>query len=323
MGHDDQAKSDLDVARAVIGLEIDGLHMLRDNLAASFSNSVSLLFETNGRIIATGMGKSGHIARKIASTLSSTGAPSHFVHPGEASHGDLGMIAKDDIVLAISNSGETPELSDLLAYCGRFSIPVVAITSGSNSSLEKFASQTIILPDAVEACGETRAPTTSTTMSLAVGDAIAVALLRRKGFTATDFHGFHPGGNLGAALKRVKDLMHDSDVLPLCTLDSSLASAVGIMTNSGFGCVGIVDEQGILIGMLTDGDLRRHFNHLHDSNSVTDFMTTEPKTVTPETLAGDALGILSRSKITSMFVVAQKKPIGLLHVHDCLAVGVL
>ncbi|HBK91808.1 MAG TPA: KpsF/GutQ family sugar-phosphate isomerase [Parvularcula sp.] len=313
----------LNAARDVLSLEIKGLEALRDSLDGEVDRMVSLLAATRGKIVATGMGKSGHVARKIAATLASTGAPAIFVHPGEASHGDLGIIAREDCVLALSKSGETPELGDLLSFARRFSVPVAAITAGRASTLAKAASARLILPEATEACDETRAPTTSTTMMMAAGDALAVALLRHRGFTATDFHGFHPRGNLGAALRRVRDLMHGPEALPIVIDSASVTDAVAAMTRGGFGCVGVVDAGGALEGIVTDGDLRRAFNRTSDSDPVSAIMTRAPKTVTPETLAGEALGLLARGKITALFVVEDSKPVGLLHVHDCLSTGVL
>lgn len=313
----------LETARSVIRLEIAGLEALAAGLDGGFTAVFALLKAARGRIIVTGMGKSGHVARKIASTFSSTGAPAMFVHPAEASHGDLGMIAPGDVVLALSKSGETPELGDLLGYAARFSIPVGAITCFAGSSLAKAAAAAIILPNAHEACGETRAPTTSTTMMMAAGDALAIALLRDKGFSAGDFHGFHPGGNLGAALRRVRDLMHPKEATPLCDDGASLSVAVETLNRGGFGCVGLVDRAGRLSGILTDGDLRRQFGRLDPAAKARDVMTGSPKTVTPETLAGDALALMSAGKITSLLVVQDGRPVGLLHVHDCLSVGVL
>ena len=313
----------LDAGREVLSLEIAGLAALKDQLNGDFSKAVDILKSVRGKIIATGMGKSGLVARKIAATLSSTGAPAIFVHPGEASHGDLGMITKDDGVLALSKSGETPELSDLLAYAQRFSVPIVALTCGANSTLATTATACVLLPEAREACGETRAPTTSTTMMMALGDALAVALLRDKGFTADDFHGFHPRGNLGAALRRVSDMMHAQDRLPLCIDTAPLEDAVRTLNAGGFGCVGIVSREGLLVGILTDGDLRRAFGRAEPALPVGDIMTKTPKTVSPDTLAGEALALLSRGKITALFVTDAGKPVGLLHVHDCLSTGVL
>lgn len=312
-----------DVARDVLALEIEGLTALKASVNEAFDEAVEIFKRVKGKIIATGMGKSGHVARKIAATLSSTGAPAIFVHPGEASHGDLGIIAADDAVLALSKSGETPEMSDLLAHARRFSTPVVAITFGANSTLAKAANAKLILPDAREACGETRAPTTSTTMMMAIGDALAVALLRDKGFTATDFHGFHPRGNLGAALRRVSDLMHGPERLPLCIETAPLEDAVRTLSAGGFGCVGLVTREGTLVGILTDGDLRRVFGKADRSTPVSAIMTRTPKTVGPDTLAGEALALLSAGKITALFVAQDDKPVGILHVHDCLSTGVL
>jgi len=313
----------LDAGREVLSLEIAGLEALKTSLDGEFSKAVDILKGVKGKIIATGMGKSGLVARKIAATLSSTGAPAMFVHPAEASHGDLGMIAREDGVLALSKSGETPELSDLLAYAQRFSVPIVAVTFGAKSTLAMTATARIILPEAKEACGETRAPTTSTTMMMALGDALAVALLRDKGFTADDFHGFHPRGNLGAALRRVSDMMHAQERLPLCIDTAPLADAVRTLNTGGFGCVGIVDREGLLVGILTDGDLRRAFGKADPSLPVGAIMTKTPKTVSPATLAGEALALLSRGKITALFVTEGGKPVGLIHVHDCLSTGVL
>lgn len=313
----------VDIARAVIGLEIRGLEALRDTLGEGFEHTLALLKAARGRIIVTGMGKSGHVANKIASTFSSTGAPALYVHPAEASHGDLGMIARDDVILALSKSGETPELGDLLGYAARFSIPVAAITGGAGSALAKAAKALIVLPNADEACQETRAPTTSTTMMMAAGDALAVALLREKGFTASDFHGFHPGGNLGAALRRVKDLMHDISATPLCPETATTRQAVDVLNKGGFGCVGLVDKNGRLNGILTDGDLRRKFAAVDPASPVREVMTKSPKAMAPDALAGDALALMSRTKITALFVVEDGKPVGLLHVHDCLSTGVL
>jgi arabinose-5-phosphate isomerase len=233
------------------------------------------------------------------------------------------MIARDDVILALSKSGETPELGDLLGYAARFSIPVAAITGGKNSALAKAAKALIVLPKADEACQETRAPTTSTTMMMAAGDALAVALLREKGFTATDFHDFHPGGNLGAALRRVKDLMHALSATPLCPETATTREAIKILNDGGFGCVGLIDADGRLTGILTDGDLRRKFGTIDPAAPAREVMTKAPKTVTPDALAGDALALLSRSKITAVLVVEDGKPVGLLHVHDCLSTGVL
>ncbi|MEL7490004.1 MAG: KpsF/GutQ family sugar-phosphate isomerase [Pseudomonadota bacterium] len=315
--------SHIKTAREVLDLEIAGLQALHRSLDHTFDESVALLAGAKGKVVVTGMGKSGHVAKKIAATFSSTGAASLFVHPAEASHGDLGMVGRDDVVLALSKSGETQELQALLSHCARFSIPLAAMTFVAPSTLADHANVTLLLPDAAEACGETRAPTTSTTMMMAAGDALAVALLRQKGFTASDFQGFHPGGNLGAALRRVGDLMHGPERTPIASQEAPLNEAVDILDAGGFGCVGLVDENGALQGIITDGDLRRGFSDLRGDERARDVMTRNPKTVRPDTLAGDALAILSKGKITALFVLENDGPVGLLHVHDCLSTGIL
>ena len=312
----------LTIARDVIDLEIAGLEALKTSLNPDFSNFVQLLRNTKGRIVVSGMGKSGHVARKIAATFSSTGTPALFVHPAEASHGDLGMISRDDTILALSKSGETAELGDVLSYAARFSIPLAAITSAPQSTLAKVASALIVLPESQEACGQTFAPTTSTTMMIALGDAIAVALLRDRGFTSDDFQGFHPGGRLGAALRRASDLMHDASRLPLSQLTTPMSDVVKTISKGGFGCVGIVDEKGALKGIITDGDIRRQLERGSAFKTAADVMTKNPHTATPDTLAGDVLAYMSRTKITALFVIDDEKPIGLIHVHDCLSIGV-
>ena len=313
----------VDIANEVLALEIAGLEALKKSLDGGFTAVTALLSKAEGRIIVTGMGKSGHVARKAASTFASTGTPATFVHPGEASHGDLGMISSKDVILAYSKSGETAELRDLLAYAARFSILVAAITAVAKSTLDSAADAALILPVSKEACGETRAPTTSTTMMMAAGDALAVALLRQRGFTADDFQGFHPGGNLGAALRRVSDLMHGLDKLPLATTDTPLADAVKSVSDGGFGCAGVTDKDGKLKGIITDGDLRRYMHSGRSAKTAADVMTKSPRTATPDTLAGDVLALMSREKITALFVVENERPIGLVHVHDCLSIGVL
>jgi arabinose-5-phosphate isomerase len=297
--------------------------VLKNALDERFEAAVELLKTVKGRVVVTGMGKSGHVARKLAATLASTGSPALFVHPGEASHGDLGMISSQDVIVALSKSGETRELSDLLAFAARFSIPVIAITAQADSSLVHAATISIVLPPAKEACSKTLAPTTSAIMMLAVGDALAVALLRERGFTADDFQGFHPGGNLGAALRRASDLMHGSDQLPLAQPETPMPEIAHIISMGGFGCVGVVDNNGALVGIITDGDMRRQFDAGLSQKTARDVMTREPRTAPPEALAGDVLAAMSREKITALFVVKDKKPVGLIHVHDCLSIGVL
>ncbi|ACT60859.1 KpsF/GutQ family sugar-phosphate isomerase [Hirschia baltica] len=318
-------------ARDVINCEIKGLEALVQALnvdssaviSEAFPRAIKLMQNVEGRIIVSGMGKSGHIANKIAATLASTGAPSSFVHPGEASHGDLGMISQKDIVLAISNSGETKELADIIAYTRRFKIPLIAITSGANSSLAKACDCLLLLPPAAEACGQTRAPTTSTTMTLAIGDALAVTLLTEKGFGETDFKVYHPGGKLGAAFRRVSDLVRDHANLPLVQSGSIAGDAVPIISQGGFGCVGVINSAGDLEGMITDGDLRRHFGKNFSTVIVDDIMTKSPLTITNDMLAARALELISSNRITALFVLEDKKPIGILHVHDCLSDGVI
>lgn len=314
----------LEVARRVIRLEQDGLGQLADSLDDGFNAIVERLKNIKGRIICAGIGKSGHVARKIAATLASTGAPAQFVHPTEASHGDLGMITPDDAVLALSKSGETRELGDLMAYCRRFGTPLIGMTCGAESGLARASDYLLLVPDAPEACAETRAPTTSTTLMLALGDALAVALLEARGFTAQDFKMYHPGGALGAALATVGDLMHSGDAIPLIGLEARMGEALIEISAKGLGCVGVIDAQGCLIGMVTDGDLRRHMGPDLLDQPIAEVMTCGPKTVQAGTLAADALRIMTAGpvKITQLFAVEDKKPAGLLHIHDLLRAGV-
>jgi arabinose-5-phosphate isomerase len=276
-----------------------------------------------GRVIVTGMGKSGHVGRKIASTLSSTGTPAYFVHPGEASHGDLGVISdKTDIILALSWSGETAELRDLIDYAKRFRVPLIAITSQANSALAQAADISLILPAAPEACPNGLAPTTSTLMQLALGDALAVALLESRGFTALDFKALHPGGKLGASLTFVRDIMHEGEKLPLVKNGTLMSDAIVEMSAKGFGCVGVLDDSGNLSGIVTDGDLRRHMRADLLSSTVDQVMTKNPKSARADQLAAEVLEHLNASNITALFVVENKKPVGLVHLHDLLRIGV-
>ena len=284
-----ESLSDLDVARQVLSAEAAGLRALAGALDEGFIRAVDVLASASGRIVVSGMGKSGHVARKIAATLASTGTPALFVHPAEASHGDLGMIVPGDALLVVSNSGETPELADLVAHGRRFGIPLVAITAKSGSALASAADSVLLLPDANEACPMGLAPTTSTTMQMALGDALAVALLTRRGFTAADFRQVHPGGRLGARLRRVRELMHTDDAVPLVSPDTCMDRALLVMTEKRFGCLGVVDESGVLYGIVTDGDLRRHMGPDLLSRAVRDVMTANPRTIGPDALAGDAL----------------------------------
>lgn len=310
--------------RRVIATEIAGLSALEASIGADFAEAVTLLSALKGRIILAGVGKSGHIARKLAATFASTGAPAQFVHPTEASHGDLGMITPDDVVLGLSKSGRTTEFGDLLAYTRRFAVPLIAITAGTQSALAKAADIVLALPDAAEACGETGAPTTSTTLQLALGDALAVTLLEQKGFSAEDFKRFHPGGALGAALAKVSDLMHTGEALPLVAPETLMGEALVTMTAKGFGCAGVVDGGGSLVGVITDGDLRRHMGADLLNIRADGVMTADPKTAQPDELAAAALRRMTAGsqKITVLFAVDDAgAPVGVLHLHDCLRAG--
>ena len=312
----------LQSARRVLKLEAEGIAALDASLGDRFIGALDILFAAKGRVIVTGMGKSGHVARKIAATLASTGTAAQFVHPGEASHGDLGMILPADVVLALSNSGETSELRDLLEYTRRFGIPLIAITSRANSTLDEMADITLLLPPTPEACPMGLAPTTSTTVSLALGDALAVALLERKGFSPQDFHVLHPGGRLGQSLLRVADLMHAGDSMPVCGIDMSMAEAIPYMTAKSFGCVGVVGDDGKLAGVVTDGDLRRHMEDGLLERRCGDVMSPEPKTIRPQALAVEALALMNLHSITGLFVVEDGQPVGIIHIHDCLRAGI-
>ncbi len=317
--------SHIEVARAVLAAEAAGLQALSASLDANFDAAVNHLAACTGRVVVSGMGKSGHVARKIASTLASTGTPALFVHPAEASHGDLGMIVPDDAVLALSNSGETAELADLVAHARRFGLPLVAITGKAASALARAADILLLLPAAAEACPMGLAPTTSTTMQLALGDALAVALLTRRGFTASDFSANHPGGRLGAQLRRVADLMHRGDAIPLADAALPMDRALILMTSKGFGCLGALDADGRLQGVLTDGDLRRAMGPDLLSRRVQDVMSPSPRTIGPDALAADALRAMNAGPrpVTSLFVLdADRRPMGVLHIHDLLRAGV-
>jgi len=313
---------DLDAARRVLQLEAQGLTALGAVLGQELGRLIELLAGVSGRVIVSGIGKSGHIACKIAATLSSTGTPAQFVHPAEASHGDLGMITDQDAVLALSNSGRTAELSDLIVYTRRFGIPLIAITSGESSQLHEQADVAIILPPVGEACPLGLAPTTSTTMMLALGDAIAVALLERKGFSASDYQVLHPGGALGRRLLRVADVMHGPQELPLCDRATPLAEAILVMTNKTFGCIGVVDDDGRLLGIITDGDLRRHMAPNLLDQPAGQVMTPGPRTIGDQALAAEALRIMNERSITSLFVIDDGRPTGIVRMHDCLRAGI-
>ena len=312
---------DLAAARRVVSQESRALARLAEALTGRFVEAMELLAATRGRIVLSGMGKSGHIANKIAATLASTGAPALFVHPAEASHGDLGMITEADTLLMLSNSGETPELADLVNYATRFHIPLVAIVGRAPSTLADAATVALVLPDEPEAGTLGLAPTTSTIMMLALGDALAVALLERKGLTAEDFKLYHPGGKLGRRLVRVADIMHAGDALPLVPAETSMAEALIVMTEKRLGCVGATDAQGALAGIVTDGDLRRHMDGDLLRRPVSELMTRDPVTIHRGALAAEAVHLMNQRQITSLFVIEGERPVGVVHVHDCLRAG--
>ena len=310
------------VGRRVLATEAEALTTLAEGLGEPFDHVVETLAGLSGRVICTGVGKSGHVARKIAATLASTGRPAIFVHATEASHGDLGMIGPDDAVLALSKSGETRELADVIAFAKRFGSPLIGMTAKADSALGSQSDILLLLPDAPEATGQVDAPTTSTTLQIALGDALAVALLERAGFTAQDFRVFHPGGKLGAMLRTVGDLMHGLDELPLVEAHAPMDQALLIMSEKRFGAVGVIDADGVLIGMVTDGDLRRHMDGLM-SHTAGEVMTSKPRSVEPTTLAAEALKLMNEAGITVLFVVKAGRPVGILHVHDLLRAGVI
>ena len=316
------APRSLDVARRVLNAEADALRHLAEGLDGPFTQAVELAMRLQGRLVCTGVGKSGHVARKIASTLASTGTPAMFVHAAEASHGDLGMIGPDDAVLALSKSGEAKELADVVAYAKRFGIPLVAMTACADSALGRAADLLLLLPDIAEAAEAVDAPTTSTTLQMALGDALAVALMERRGFSPSDFRNFHPGGKLGAALRTVGELMHTGGELPLIGRDARMAETLLTMTEKRFGCAGVVDGDGRLQGVITDGDLRRHMAGLMD-HAAAEIMTPEPRAVAPGLLAAEALKTMNDRRITVLFVVEDGRPVGVLHIHDLLRAGVV
>jgi arabinose-5-phosphate isomerase len=309
-----------------LDVEAEGIAALsaamQDGLRGPFKAAIGLMRAAKGRVVVTGMGKSGHIGRKIAATLASTGTPAMFVHPAEASHGDLGMITPDDVILALSWSGETVELKNLIDYSRRFRIPLIAVTCEAGSTLGGAADVVLALPAAREACPHNLAPTTSALMQLALGDALAIALLESRGFTPGDFRIFHPGGKLGAALKFVRQIMHAGHELPLASAGTRMNDAIVEMTAKGFGCVGIVDRDGLIIGIITDGDLRRHMGPRLLEATVDEVMTRRPKTARPDQLVSEILELLNTSQITALFVIDAGRPIGIVHMHDLLRAGV-
>lgn len=313
----------LDTARRVIRIEAEALTALEASLDESFTAAVELILGATGRIIVSGMGKSGHIGRKLAATLASTGTPAHFVHPAEASHGDLGMMGRGDVVIVLSNSGETPELADVIAHTRRFDIPMIGVASRPGSTLLRQSDVALVLPSAEEACGTGVVPTSSTTMTLALGDALAVALMEHREFTPEHFRTFHPGGKLGAQLSLVSDLMHTGDALPLVPEDAEMSLTLSTISEKGFGVVAVTDQSGSLVGIVTNGDIGRHMEGLA-SFRARDVMTASPITIAPDALAEKAVGIMNENEITCLLVVDPKVPAkvtGLIHIHDCLRVG--
>lgn len=322
----DQATAAVQSALRTFEAEASGVTALaaalQSDLGPAFSRAADLIRNAKGRLIITGLGKSGHIGRKIAATFASTGTPAFFVHAAEASHGDLGMITADDVIMALSWSGEQPEMRNLITYAKRFRIALVAMTADGGSTLAQAADVSLALPKAREACPHNLAPTTSSLMLLALGDALAIALLEGRGFTSVDFSVLHPGGKLGAMLKYTRDLMHVGDAVPLKLLGTRMSDALVEMSSKGFGCVGIVDGRGHIVGIVTDGDLRRHMRPDLMTALVDDIMTKSPKTISADHLASEALEILNSSKITALIVADGKKPVGIVHLHDLLRAGV-
>jgi arabinose-5-phosphate isomerase len=322
----DHANAAIQSALRTFDAEASGVNALaaalRTDLGPAFVAATDLIRNAKGRLIVTGLGKSGHIGRKIAATFASTGTPAFFVHSAEASHGDLGMITVDDVIMALSWSGEQSEMKNLITYAKRFRIPLIAMTAERDSTLGNAADIVLIQPKAREACPHNLAPTTSSLMQLALGDALAIALLEGRGFTSIDFSVLHPGGKLGALLKYTRDLMHIGEAIPLKPLGTKMSDALVEMTSKGFGCVGIVDGHGLIVGIVTDGDLRRHMRPDLMTARVDDVMTKNPKTIGRDLLAGEALEILNSSKITALIVTDGKKPVGIVHLHDLLRAGV-
>lgn len=325
MTEDTETKTFLSTGRRVIRREAEALAMLADALDPTFTAVVSTILSARGRVIVSGMGKSGHIARKLAATFASTGTPAHFVHPAEASHGDLGMMAEGDVALLLSNSGETPELADMIAYTRRFHIPLIGIAGRAGSTLLNRSDVALLLPSAPEACENGIVPTTSTTMTLALGDAIAIALMEHRRFTPENFRAFHPGGSLGAQLASVEDLMHKGAAVPLVSREMPMSDVLIVMTQKGFGVVGVASDERELLGIITDGDLRRHMTGLLDMTAEA-VMTPNPCTISPDALAEEALAVMNDRKITCLFAVSdsdQAQAVGILHIHDCLRAGIV
>lgn len=320
--NDGAGAPDVATGRRVLMSEIAGLQAMADMLDGGFVAALDVLSAIPGRVVVAGIGKSGHVARKIAATLASTGTPALYLHPAEASHGDLGMIVAGDALIALSNSGETVELADLIAYAKRFGIPLIGVTRAVDSALARASDVVLALPPVEEACPMGLAPTTSTTAMMALGDALAVALLERKHFSVAEFRTLHPGGMLGRRLLKVSDIMHVGDALPIVATGASMAEALVEMTVKSFGCVGIVDPAGLLLGIVTDGDLRRHMAPDLTTRAADDVMTRGPRTIGPDALATEAVLVMNTRAITNLFVLDHGRPVGILHIHDCLRAGV-
>ena len=310
---------EIKTGKSVVSLEIKSLLLLNDLISSSFKKAVDLLFKVKGKIIISGIGKSGHIASKISSTLSSIGSPSFFIHPGEANHGDLGMITKNDCAILISNSGETSELFNLILHCNKLDVPIICITSEKESTLAKKSNVILQIPKNIEACPLELAPTSSTTCTLVLGDALAVTLLKKRDFTYEDFLKLHPGGKLGQMLLKVSDVMKKKKMIPLIKSDEKVSKAILEMTSKGQGCVGVISKKnGDLIGIITDGDLRRHMSPKLLNMTVNLIMTKNPKTLSPNTLVSEVLNLMNSQSITNYFITTKKKPIGIIHLHDIL-----
>ena len=305
-------------AKKTLSTEIKELKNLSKIFNNNFYKAVILLSKVKGRVIVTGVGKSAHIGNKISATLASTGTPSYLIHATEASHGDLGGITKDDCILAISNSGETSELNNIISYSKRFDIPLVSISSNAKSSLNKNSTAGIVYKKPIEACPHNLAPTSSTTIMLVIGDCIAMSLLELKGFKSSQFKNFHPGGNLGKDLKKVHEIMHTGSALPLSKANDKMAKTLLTMTKKSFGCVGVINNNKKLIGIITDGDLRRNMNENLFNLKAINLMTKNPSTGNKEMLVGEALNIMNNKKITSLFICEKNKPVGIIHIHDLL-----
>lgn len=317
-----EVQKDIECAKRTIDREIDTILKLKESLNESFTQALDVMQNAKGRIIITGMGKSGHIGKKIAASLASTGTPSFFVHPAEASHGDLGMITENDVVIAISNSGESKELVDILNYCKRFGIKLISITKNPDSSLGKAGDIVLLLPNNGEACPLGLAPTSSTTATLVLGDILTAGLIERKGFTKADFNSRHPGGKLGSILQKVSDLMHTGTEMPILEENSDMQRVLLEMTSKRLGCVGFINSRGEFTGMLTDGDLRRCLSPQILQEKAINLMTKSPKTISKDVMASEAMKIMHDKKITNIFILENQKPIGVIHIHDLLNNGV-